>query len=257
MIDLAAIERHRLMTEPFEWVAVGGVLARRDARALAATYPHDDFKTVEGYDSDRGWSYESRALIHLGSHDVAGRDGLSAAWRRFADALLSPGYRAAMSRLTGRDLVASPMEAYVCHFGPGASQGPHRDLPEKIVTRVFYFNRSWNRADGGCLRILRSRDVSDVEAEIPPIAGDCAVIVRSENSWHAVSPVVERPVRSRRSLNVIFYQPGAVSTMWPPGDTTPLHRYDCGDDADTPSVWRRLRRRLAFETSIPHSPEPR
>lgn len=245
MIDLAAIERQPLRTEPFEWAVVSGVFSPRDARALASTYPHDDFKTVQGYESDRGWSYESRALVHLGARDVAGRDGLSEPWRQLADDLLSPGYRAAMSRLTGRDLTSAPMEAYVCHFGPGAWQGPHRDLPEKIVTQVFYFNRTWNGEDGGCLRILRSRDVSDVAQEILPVAGDCAVLVRSENSWHAVSRVVDGSTRSRRSMNVIFYQPGAVSTMWPPGDTTPLHRYDGGDDAEAPGMWSRLRRRLA------------
>jgi hypothetical protein len=27
-------------------------------------------------------------------------------------------------------------------------------------------------------------------------------------------------------MNVIFYHPGAVSTMWPPGDQTPLHPYE-------------------------------
>jgi hypothetical protein len=30
---------------------------------------------------------------------------------------------------------------------------------------------------------------------------------------------------SRRSMNVIFYRPGAESTMWPKGDTPPLHDY--------------------------------
>lgn len=244
MIDLAALDRQQLATEPFEW-AVIRVLSPRDARALAVTYPRDRFKTVQGYDSDRGWSYESRALVHLGAREVAGRDGLSEPWRRFADDLLAPAYRAAMSRLTGRDLTAAPMEAYVCHFGPGAWQGPHRDLPEKIVTHVFYFNRSWDRGDGGCLRILRSPDVGDVAQEVSPVAGHSAVLVRSESSWHAVSRVVDGATRSRRSMNVIFYHPGAVSTMWPAGDDTPLHRYDGGDDAEAPGVWNRLRRRLA------------
>jgi SM-20-related protein len=239
VINFARIEKAHLATDPFEWALVTDVFSGAAARALAVTFPRDSFKTVSGYADDRGWAYESRALIPFGTSDVAGRAGLSRAWRRLADDLRGPAYRAAMTRLTGRDLTTAPMEAYVCHFGPGGYQGPHRDLPEKIVTHVFYFNATWSHADGGCLAILRSREVSDVAREVPPIVGGSAVIVRSERSWHAVSAVVDGVHRSRRTMNVIFYQPGAVSTMWPPGDATPLHRYDGGRDA-ADGLWRRL-----------------
>jgi Rps23 Pro-64 3,4-dihydroxylase Tpa1-like proline 4-hydroxylase len=121
------------------------------------------------------------------------------------------------------------MEVNVFHYGPGGSLGAHKDLPEKIVTHVLYFNRSWNSADGGCLSILRSADPTDQVAEILPIVGNSSVIVRSENSWHAVSRVVNHSAASRRSITVTFYRPGSVSTMWPPGDTAPLHRYHAVD----------------------------
>jgi hypothetical protein len=67
--------------------------------------------------------------------------------------------------------------------------------------------------------------MSDVVAEILPVVGNSSVIVRSDHSWHCVSPVTNGCRTSRRSMNVIFYRPGAVSTMWPPGDETPLHDY--------------------------------
>ena len=121
------------------------------------------------------------------------------------------------------------MEVNVFHYGPGGSLDAHRDLPEKVATHVLYFNRSWNKADGGCLRILRSADTEDVLPEISPVVGNSAVIVRSENSWHCVSRVITNATSSRRSITVTFYRPGSVSTMWPPGDTTPLHRYDAPD----------------------------
>ena len=103
------------------------------------------------------------------------------------------------------------------------------DLPEKLVTHVLYFNRSWKRAHGGCLSILRSDDPTDLAAEILPIVGNSSVIVRSEDSWHAVSRVVNESASSRRSVTVTFYRPGSVSSMWPPDDTTPLHRYQAAD----------------------------
>jgi len=226
IIRFENFDRQPLNREPYDWAFVTGLFARRDAQSLVGTYPRDHFKTVKGYDGEKGYEYESRPLIHLGAEQVCFAEELSDAWRRLANDLLSPAYRRTMSRFLGRDLTTAPMEAYVCHFGPGAWLGPHVDLKDKIMTHVFYFNETWNPRDGGCLNILRSSDMSDSIAEIAPIVGNTSVLVRAQNSWHSVSRVVEGCRTSRRSMNVIFYHPGAVSTMWPPGDQTPLHRYE-------------------------------
>jgi Rps23 Pro-64 3,4-dihydroxylase Tpa1-like proline 4-hydroxylase len=134
-----------------------------------------------------------------------------------------------MSALTGYDLTEAPLEVNVFHYGPGCSLGAHKDLPDKLVTHVLYFNRSWNKSDGGCLSILRSKDLADLVTEVLPVVGNSAVLVRSDESWHAVSRVVNGSASSRRSVTVTFYRPGSVSTMWPPGDTAPLHRYQTAD----------------------------
>jgi SM-20-related protein len=68
-------------------------------------------------------------------------------------------------------------------------------------------------------------DPADLETEMLPAVGNSAVIVQSEDSWRAVSRVVNGSAVSRRSVTVTFYRPGAVSTLWPPGHTRPLHRY--------------------------------
>ncbi|WP_407703501.1 2OG-Fe(II) oxygenase [Terricaulis silvestris] len=92
------------------------------------------------------------------------------------------------------------------------------------MTHVFYFNEVWDSEDGGCLNILRSKDMNDRVAEVAPIVGNTSILVRSDTSWHAVSKV-KPGTASRRSMNVIFYRDGAVSTMWPPGETPSLHDY--------------------------------
>jgi hypothetical protein len=132
---------------------------------------------------------------------------------------------AAMSRLTGIDLSKLRMEVNAFHYGPGAWRGPHVDLPNKIVTHVLYFNPSWNIADGGCLKILRSGDMNDSACVVPPIVGSSAVLVHSDKSWHAVSRVDRDCEESRRSITVTFYRDEAVSTMWPPADNTPTFDY--------------------------------
>jgi len=117
------------------------------------------------------------------------------------------------------------------HYGPGAWHGPHVDLADKIVTHVLYFNPTWNIANGGCLNILRSADINDSTHVVPLIVGSSAVLVRSDKSWHAVSRVDRDCNDSRRSIMVTFHCDGAVSTMWPPGDTTPTFDYIDAMDA--------------------------
>lgn len=229
LINLAYLRHHRLETDPYGWAVIDNQFTPDDAARLAATFPCDRFKLVNRSDAERDYQYEARSLIAMGADAITHPDDLSDAWQALARDLLSPRYRAAMTTLTGCDLTQAPMEVNVFHYGPGGSLDAHRDLPEKLVTHVLYFNRSWNAADGGCLRILRSSDPADLVAEIPPIAGSSSVIVRSENSWHAVSRVASDSAISRRSVTVTFYRPGSVSTMWPPGDTTPLHCYHATD----------------------------
>lgn len=225
MIQLDRISHGTLNSEPFQWAEIGGLYEPDDAAALAQTYPHDHFKLVSGYGGEKDYEYEARALISMGGSDIAYREFLSPAWRQLADDLLSPAYRAALSSLTGRDLTTAPVEVNVFHYGPGTELGPHSDLPDKVVTHVLYFNETWDVANGGCLNILRAKDAAAVAAIIPPVVGNSAVLVRSDSSWHAVSPVVRECRQSRRSVTVTFYRPGSKSSMWPPDDKTPLHDY--------------------------------
>ncbi|MBT2339003.1 MULTISPECIES: 2OG-Fe(II) oxygenase family protein [Pseudomonas] len=225
MLELSRLESTALKSHPFSWAEIGNLYSTRDAAALAGSFPHDHFKTVSGYGGEKNYDYEARALVEMGTGTIAFAEELSDAWLSLARDLGSAHYREAMSRLTGIDLRDVPMEVNVFHYGPGASLGAHPDLPDKLVTHILYFNESWNRDDGGCLQILSSNDPAAVIAEIEPLVGNSAVLVRSANSWHAVSQVVGHCNASRRSLTATFYRPGSVSSMWPPGDTAALHGY--------------------------------
>ena len=225
MLDLTQIARRSLETQPYSWAEIDDLFSPKDGAALAETYPGDHFKTLNAHDGEKQYLYECRSLLGMGVDTVSYPAELSGAWLKLAHDLLSPEYRTAMSLLTGYDLTSAPIEANVFHYGPGASLGPHLDLPAKRVTHVLYFNTRWNPEDGGCLSILRSGNPDDVAANILPLVGNSAVLVRSNRSWHAVQRVVDGCRRSRRSVTVTFYLPGSVSTMWPPGDATPLHPY--------------------------------
>ena len=201
--------------EPYRWAAIEGLFAAEDAAALADSFPRDKFRDVAGYDGEKGYRYAARSLIHMGASAPSHPRGLDPLWLALAEDLLSPEYRDALAAASGLDLASAEMEANVIHYGAGAWLGPHVDLEEKILTHILYFNSDWDPCDGGCLNILRSRDPDDKVAEIVPLVGNSSLVVRSDRSWHSVSPVSRGCTTSRRSLNVIFHLPGSVSTMWP------------------------------------------
>ena len=59
----------------------------------------------------------------------------------------------------------------------------HTDTDSKIISMLIYMNSEWD-SPGGRLRVLRSNNLEDMAAEIPPVAGTMIMFRRSENSWH-------------------------------------------------------------------------
>lgn len=225
MIDLTRLRQQPLSSEPYLWGFIDRLFSPADCAALVQAFPRDHFKTVEGYDGEKGYQYEARSLIAMGADVPTRANLLHPAWKRLAEELLSPAYRETMSCLTGVELANLPIEANVFHYGGMAWLGPHVDLPDKAVTHIFYFNEVWDENDGGCLTILSAGDMTQVVKVIPPLVGNSVVVVRSDDSWHAVSRVRQTCNTSRRSLTVTFYRPGSLSTLWPADDVTPLHQY--------------------------------
>ena len=245
MIDLTRLTPKALSSEPYRWAFIDRLFSPPDGEALVASFPRDHFKTVTGYDGEKGYEYEARSLIPMGADAPSRAECLSLVWRRLAEELLSSAYRAAMSRLTGLELAELPMEANVFHYSRSAWLGPHVDLEDKVVTHVFYFNDVWDVSDGGCLNILRSADMAQAVKIVPPLVGNSAVLVRSDKSWHAVSRVRAKCRTSRRSMTITFYRPGSKSTLWPADDTTPLHNYKGEQSALGRWVRQRWRGRFA------------
>lgn len=224
MLIFEKIKSGLLQSNPFSWALLENLYSTEDAETLASSYPHDHYKTVTGYDGEKDYFYEARALIAMGAVAISHPDDLSEAWKALANDLLSKTYRESMSQLTGYDLMTASLEVNIFHYGPGASLGPHLDLKTKIVTHVLYFNKTWDMNDGGYLTILNSKNPEDIFKAVSPIVGNSAVIVRSEKSWHAVAKVASDCQWSRRSLTATFYYPESPSTMWPDKQDIDLHR---------------------------------
>jgi hypothetical protein len=213
VIDFDAIASTELQEAPYEWGLVPHAIEQGEAATLIDTFPLDDFWRLQHDDGEKSYTYSARPLVILGADAPASLSPLADPWQELVHDLLSSGYREALGRAIGRPLDDAPMEAAVWRWDEDAQLGPHLDMREKLVTQVFYLNAGWNPWWGGCLRILGSQDEGDVVSEIEPVLGSASVLVRSDRSWHCVSPVADAPV-PRRSVIVTWFRPGSESPSW-------------------------------------------
>jgi hypothetical protein len=213
MIDFDALAATDLQHEPYEWGLVKSSLDPARARGLIDTFPTEDFWQIAGHDGEKSYTYDARPLVILGADRAPRLAPLSDAWQEVLEDLLSPRYRAALGKATGLPLGDALMEANIWRWPNAAHLGPHLDMRQKIVTQVFYLNAGWNPWWGGCLRILNAKDEHALAAEIPPLLGNASILVRSDRSWHSVSPVGAAPA-PRRSLIVTWFHAGCESPTW-------------------------------------------
>ncbi len=213
MINFETLSSTDLQRAPYEWALVDEAIDSTGAAALIDTFPVDDFWRLSHDDGEKSYTYAARPLVILGAERPANLAPLPGSWAELVADLLSPRYRESLAQVVGQSLDDALMEAAVWRWDDDAELGPHLDMQQKLLTQVFYLNGGWNPWWGGCLRILNSREDSDLFAEIPPRLGNSSILVRSERSWHSVSPVANPPV-PRRSVIVTWFHPGSTSPSW-------------------------------------------
>ncbi|ADI29631.1 2OG-Fe(II) oxygenase family protein [Methylotenera versatilis] len=213
MINIETFINSKLNEYPYKWAFLENIFTQEDAKNLADQFPKDNYKEVSGYDGEKGYLYNARSLIHMGSKNISNENNLSFAWKHLANELLSDNFRELLGSFTEIDTKDLLLEVNVIEYGNGAYLGPHLDLKEKVLTMILYFNAHWDE-EGGCLSILSTKNPEDSIKKISPKVGNASILVRSNNSWHEVTKVTKVTGNPRRSLNVIFHAPGSKSTMW-------------------------------------------
>ncbi len=165
-LDLDALRRTRLETDPFPFLVVPGFVPEAARASLSADFP---------------------AIDKLGSFPVEtlryGR-----AFGDFVAELEGDAFRHAAAAKFDLDLAGRPTMITV-RGQAGARDGHiHSDSVTKLVTVLIYMNEAWE-APGGRLRLLRSRDdLEDVVAEVPPDAGTLVAFRVTPHSWHGHAP---------------------------------------------------------------------
>jgi hypothetical protein len=166
ILDLSALEATPLQREPYDYLIVPNFVSA-DGFARASR----DFPKVPG----PGSHPPSELVIEGAFADLIGE-------------LRGDGFRDAIERKFGIDLAGRPTMYTVRGFVRGRDGEAHTDSKTKIITVLLYMNEEWE-ADGGRLRILRSRDgLDNPVAEVPPHGGALLAFRRSENSWHGHKP---------------------------------------------------------------------
>jgi SM-20-related protein len=207
LLDLALLASSKLQQVPFQWARVSGLIDQRILDTLCNEFPTSGFQETVGRSFDKTYRMFVRTLLARQGAQLVLVDSLSAPWQRLCSELSGGAYRAAMEHLTGLALSSHSIEITLWVYDQDCWLAPHCDKPAKAISHIFYFSQSWSRSLGGNLRILRSAQLFDCAEEVLPVAGDSVVLVRSDRSWHAVTPVSGELECHRRSLQVIFWAP--------------------------------------------------
>jgi len=194
-----------LRREPFEWALAHDVYFKGEvANCLEREFPWEILHE-RNQRKPKGKQYEmlTETLVDRG-HMTKAVEGLSTLWRVFLRDLTTEKFLWSISDLTGRDLSDAALEVRVSAYKSGGFFSAHTDRPDKLVTVIFYFEREWCSDLGGELLLLRSKNEDEVVFRVPPLLGTAAVLVRSEQSWHAVARVCPEIDLCRRSVLVHF-----------------------------------------------------
>jgi hypothetical protein len=166
MLDLVRLEEVPLRKEPFEYLIVRDVLHDGSKAAIAGDFPR----------IDRHGSFPLSALQP------------GPAFRQLVEELLSKDFEKAVGGKFGMDLSQFPSMITVRGICSGKHDGKiHPDSKDKVITVLLYLNPAWEDS-GGRLRLLRSKNLNDFVAEIPPTMGSMLIFRRCDHSWHGHLP---------------------------------------------------------------------
>ncbi|MBW4616062.1 MAG: 2OG-Fe(II) oxygenase [Desmonostoc vinosum HA7617-LM4] len=222
MLNFQSIRTTTMQRVPYNWALIENLLSIEASLELAASFPHEEFRLSEGEGYGYSWgkmlaSSEDIPLM-LKSSDRRWRERmaqgrltcdlgyLSNVWRQLIEGLWTDSYRAAMAKMSGLELKDCLMDIGFRRYKLGQLHHPHTDEPNKVLTHLLFFNQQWSMDWGGCLRILKDSQPESVFQDILPLNDSSVAIVRSDNSWHTVTPLTCPISECRLALRVAFFR---------------------------------------------------
>lgn len=194
--------------EPFPHLVVDDFLDADFAQQLLSEFPAFEQGNFVGDDGQPGGKSTSDKVRRLGD-----------AYRRLDDAIQSPEFLHALSRMTGIDgLIYDPwyLGGGTHENRDGMSLDPHVDFNfhpserwHRRLNVILYLNPVWDAEWGGNFELFRDPHASPKpDVTIAPAFNRCAIFETSERSWHAFDRIripSDRPGLTRRSIALYFY----------------------------------------------------
>ncbi|GAA6619167.1 2OG-Fe(II) oxygenase [Scytonema sp. NUACC26] len=221
MLNLDAIEEAVVQEVPFQWILFENLIPEAQRWNLANNYPQDSFYQVDHSEASlylrpnivrqeeiaklNNRSDYWRKLIKDGhlTHEI---EKLDQVWQRLIEEIWNPAYRIAMEKQTGLNLKNHTLTISFRRYNSGNTFAPHTDHPSKSLTHLLFFNSQWSMNWGGYFRILKGNQPDFVFQEIPPLINYSVAIIRSDNSWHMVTPVSADATQPRLTLQIAFWK---------------------------------------------------
>ncbi len=167
MLDLAAIDKAEVNTDPYPYLIADNVLPIPAQEKLREDFP----------------DFDKPGFFPL---SMAKQKGAFA--ELIAD-LQKKEYSAMIGDKLGLELRDKPQMITIRKWSELKAGRIHNDSESKICTSLIYLNDNWDKGDGGRLRVLRNEKSFDsTAAEIPPVYGTLFAFKRTNNSWHGHKP---------------------------------------------------------------------
>lgn len=222
MLNFQSIRTTTMQTVPYNWALIENLLSTEASLELTASFPQQEFRLSEG----EGYGYLwGKMLAHsedissmLRSSDDRWRQRmaegrltsdlghLSHLWRQLIEGFWTDSYRQALAEMSGLELKDCAIDIGFRRYNVGHLHRPHTDEPNKVLTHLLFFNQQWSVDWGGCLRILKDSQPESAFQDILPLSHSSVVIVRSDNSWHTVTPLTCPASEYRLALRVAFFR---------------------------------------------------
>jgi SM-20-related protein len=165
MLNLSKLAAAEFHTEPFEYLVVDDFVKQDAKQAIVQDFPQ---------------------IEKSGSFPLS-RLSYGPAFRQLTDELLGPDFAAAVGEKFSMGLSQYPTMLTVRGQCDDSDGQIHTDSKDKVITVLLYLNQDWD-GGGGRLRLLRSKNLEDYVAEVPPTMGSLIIFKRSERSWHGHKP---------------------------------------------------------------------
>lgn len=210
MLNLDAIYNGVMQEYPYQWIFFDNLIPKpqlvelRNSFPLIEVFPKREKPhhrpAIVVYDEAAEFVDESRKKNYYPS------TSLSSIWQVLVEELHSSTYRDSIAKLTGLNMEEQFITIFLSRLDPIVN-GSHPDSEGITLSHLLYFGREdWQNEWGGCLQILLNEQLESLFLEIPPRNGTSVILVRSENSWHNLSPISSQEASQDR-LNVLvrFY----------------------------------------------------